>query len=85
MGNDVNQAVEIDVAVGQAVRLSRRWKLLHRLVYLTVPLSILHYFWVERDIRDWVVILFVVRPPAMRRAIARRCQQPQMIVSENKN
>jgi len=73
-------------------RLGRRWKVLHRLVYFAVPLSILHYFWLERDIKDWVLvyaaavaILFALRIPAIRRAIARRRQRPQMIVSETKN
>src|SRR5574342_267258 len=49
-------------------RLGRRWKVLHRLVYFAVPLSILHYFWLERDIKDWVFVyaavvafLFVLR------------------------
>jgi methionine sulfoxide reductase heme-binding subunit len=60
-------------------RLGRRWKVLHRLVYFAVPLSILHYFWLERDIRDWVfvylvlvILLFIIRLPAIRQAIARR-------------
>jgi sulfoxide reductase heme-binding subunit YedZ len=73
-------------------RLGRRWKVLHRLVYFAVPLSILHYFWLERDIRDWVwvyavlvLILFVVRYPAVRQAIARRRQQPQRIASRNQD
>ena len=65
-------------------RLGRRWKVLHRLVYFAVPLSVLHYFWLERDIKDWVlayaalvVILFTIRLPAVRRAFARRRQHPQ--------
>lgn len=73
-------------------RLGRRWKVLHRLVYFAVPLSILHYLLLERDIRDWVfvyaalvVILFIIRYPAIRRAIARARQHPQMTVSENKD
>jgi sulfoxide reductase heme-binding subunit YedZ len=72
-------------------RLGRRWKVLHRLVYFAVPLSLLHYFWLERDIKDWVLvyaavvaILFLVRYPALRRAVARRRQRPQMVVSETK-
>jgi methionine sulfoxide reductase heme-binding subunit len=71
-------------------RLGRRWKVLHRLVYFAVPLSILHYFWLERDIRDWVfvylivvIILFTMRIPAIRQTIARKRQQPQRIASEN--
>lgn len=65
-------------------RLGRRWKVLHRLVYFAVPLSILHYFWLERDIKDWVLVylalvvfLFIVRLPAMRQAFARNHQSPQ--------
>src|SRR5687767_13264564 len=77
---------------GWQKRLGRRWKVLHRLVYFAVPLSILHYFWLERDIKDWVLVyavlvavLFVVRMPDIRRAIARRRQRPQMMASENKD
>lgn len=58
-------------------RLGRRWKILHRLVYVAVPLSLLHYFWLERDIHDWVlvysglvILLFLVRLPAIRQFIA---------------
>ena len=67
---------------GWQKRLGRRWKLLHRLVYLAVPLSILHYFWLERDIKDWVLLyaafvtlLFALRLPAIRQALARRRQR----------
>ena len=77
---------------GWQKRLGRRWKILHRLVYFAVPLSILHYFWLERDIKDWVLvyavlvaILFVIRYPALRQAITRTRQRPQMITSENKD
>jgi sulfoxide reductase heme-binding subunit YedZ len=77
---------------GWQKRLGRRWKVLHRLVYFAVPLSILHYFWLERDIKDWVlvylgvvVILFLLRIPAVRQAIVRKRRQPQIIVSENKD
>jgi sulfoxide reductase heme-binding subunit YedZ len=77
---------------GWQKRLGRRWKVLHRLVYFAMPLSILHYFWLERDIKDWVFVyavivglLFMVRLPAIRQAIARTRQHPQMITSENKD
>jgi sulfoxide reductase heme-binding subunit YedZ len=77
---------------GWQKRLGRRWKVLHRLVYFAVPLSILHYFWLERDIKDWVVvyaalvaILFVIRYPAIRQAIARTRQRPRRITSEYKD
>jgi sulfoxide reductase heme-binding subunit YedZ len=76
---------------GWQKRLGRRWKLLHRLVYFAVPLSILHYFWLERDIKDWalmyaafVAFLFVIRIPALRQALARRRHHITGIVSEDK-
>jgi methionine sulfoxide reductase heme-binding subunit len=76
---------------GWQKRLGRRWKLLHRLVYFAVPLSVLHYFLLERDIKDWVLVyaacvalLFAVRLPIVKRAIARRRQQPQTIANEAK-
>ncbi len=77
---------------GWQKRLGRRWKVLHRLVYFAVPLSVLHYFWLERDIRDLVfvyaalvVFLFAVRLPALRRAVTRLRQHRQVIASENKD
>lgn len=30
-------------------RLGKHWRTLHRLVYLAVPLSVLHYLWLDRD------------------------------------
>jgi len=76
---------------GWQKRLGRRWKLLHRLVYFAVPLSILHYFWLERDIKDWVLMyaafvafLFVIRIPALRQALVRRRHHVTGIASENK-
>ena len=73
-------------------RLGRRWKVLHRLVYFAVPLSLLHYFWLERDILDWVLLyaaivifLFALRLPAIRRAVARWRQHWQITANENKN
>ena len=77
---------------GWQKRLGRRWKVLHRLVYFAVPLSILHYFWLERDIKDWVlmyaayvIVLFAIRYPAIRRTLVRKHQQSQVITSENKD
>jgi methionine sulfoxide reductase heme-binding subunit len=73
-------------------RLGRRWKVLHRLVYLAVPLSLLHYFWLERDTYDWlivyaalVVLLFIVRLPALRQFIARHRQGSQATAKEAKD
>jgi sulfoxide reductase heme-binding subunit YedZ len=74
---------------GWQKRLGRRWKILHRLVYFAVPLSILHYFWLERDIKDWVfvyaalvIFLFVTRLPAIRRSAAKRRQRSQMMTGD---
>lgn len=71
-------------------RLGRRWKILHRLVYFAVPLSILHYFWLERDIKDWVFVyagfvffLFLVRLPAIRLALTRSRQGTQAPLAES--
>ena len=77
---------------GWQKRLGKRWKTLHRLVYFAVPLSVLHYFWLERDIKDWVlvyaalvVILFVIRLPAIRRAVARIRHRPSVTANESKD
>ncbi len=63
---------------GWQKRLGTRWKTLHKLVYIAVPLSLLHYLWLERDILEWAVVytvlvtvLFVARLPFLRRAVAR--------------
>jgi sulfoxide reductase heme-binding subunit YedZ len=71
--------------------LGKRWKTLHRLVYFAVPLSILHYFLLERDIKDWVLvyavlvaILFVMRLPAIRRTLARIRQRPTVTAKDSK-
>ena len=76
---------------GWQKRLGRRWKVLHRLVYFAVPLSILHYFWLERDIKDWVfayaayvIFLFVVRLPPVKRALVRRRRPVVGMVNENR-
>ena len=75
---------------GWQKRLGRRWKVLHRLVYFAVPLSVLHYFWLERDIKDWVLVylaliifLFIVRLPAIRQAFARTRQSPQVSTNDD--
>ena len=77
---------------GWQKRLGRRWKVLHHLVYFAVPLSVLHYFWLERDIRDLVfvymalvTILFILRLPAVRRAIANTHHRMPLNANENKD
>ena len=64
---------------GWQQRLGKRWKVLHRLVYLAVPLSVLHYYWLERDIvtapliaAAIVAALLVLRLPAVRAFWRRR-------------
>jgi len=59
-------------------RLGRGWRALHRLVYIALPLSVLHVFWLERDfIRAPVLYALVVggllalRLPPVRRLIVR--------------
>lgn len=63
-------------------RLGRRWKQLHRLVYLAVPLALVHYAWAQKtDIRQplllggLVAVLLLLRLPAVRRAIETRRRQ----------
>jgi len=76
---------------GWQKRLGKRWKSLHRLVYLIVPLGIVHYFLLDRDIKDWVtvyaalvVILFFIRLSFIRRLVTRMRQRLAIPVSENK-
>lgn len=59
-------------------RLGKRWTGLHRLVYVALPLAILHYVWlVKADIREpllygaAVAALLLLRWPPLRRALAR--------------
>jgi sulfoxide reductase heme-binding subunit YedZ len=77
---------------GWQKRLGRHWKALHRLVYFAVPLSVLHYFWLERDIKDWVLVyaalvafLFTLRLPAIRRAVTRTRQRPPLTTNETRD
>ncbi|MBA1294710.1 protein-methionine-sulfoxide reductase heme-binding subunit MsrQ [Pseudomonas lurida] len=56
-------------------RLGKRWKKLHRLVYVILGLGLLHMLWIVRaDLKEWAVYaslgaaLLVLRiPPVMRR------------------
>jgi len=57
-------------------RLGRRWKPLHRLIYVALPLSVLHFYWLERDLKSGplffaalVGLLLLLRVPAVRRGI----------------
>lgn len=62
---------------GWQKRLGKRWKSLHRLVYLAVPLAVVHYVWlVKADIREpltygaIVALLLALRLPPVRRQIS---------------
>ena len=61
---------------GWQQRLGRRWKVLHRLVYLAVPLAVWHYLWLDRDILTLpllyaaiIAVLFILRIDPLRRAL----------------
>jgi sulfoxide reductase heme-binding subunit YedZ len=77
---------------GWQKRLGKRWKSLHRLVYVAVPLGVLHYFLLDRDIKDWVIayaalvtILFLARLPLVRKGVARARQRLTAGSSKNIN
>jgi sulfoxide reductase heme-binding subunit YedZ len=63
---------------GWQQRLGRGWRAIHRLVYLALPLSVLHYLWLDRDFigvpliyAAVVGLLLLLRLPPLRRAIVR--------------
>jgi sulfoxide reductase heme-binding subunit YedZ len=62
--------------IGWQRRLGRRWRMLHRLIYVAAPLSVLHFLWLDRDfIRAPLIyalvvgVLLALRLPPVRRAI----------------
>lgn len=62
---------------GWMKRLGKRWKRLHRLVYATGVLAVVHFLWSVKDGREPFIyggvlaFLFVVRIPAIRKVIKR--------------
>lgn len=70
-------------------KMGKRWKQLHRLIYLIAPIVVVHYGWAKKGtffaLRGevlqpllWgllVILLLVLRLPAVRRAIARLRQR----------
>ncbi|WP_445618921.1 protein-methionine-sulfoxide reductase heme-binding subunit MsrQ [Kushneria sp. Sum13] len=59
-------------------RLGKRWKFLHRLVYIALILVLLHFFWVVRaDMTQWSgyalagIVLMLLRIPVISRALGR--------------
>jgi len=61
---------------GWQKRLGKRWKRLHRLVYIAGILAVVHYLWLAKDFRDplrygiIVAALLVLRIPHIRRAVS---------------
>ena len=75
---------------GWMKRLGRKWSLLHRLVYIAVPLGVVHYLWlVKADIRvplqygAVVALLLFLRIPHVRRFFAnlRYRLAPRLVMS----
>jgi len=59
-------------------RLGKHWRTLHWLVYLAAPLSVLHFLWLDRDVKNQpliyaaiVSLLLALRLPPVRRALVR--------------
>ena len=57
-------------------RLGKRWRTLHWLVYAAAPLSVLHFYWLDRDIQTVplryaavVAALLGLRVPVVRRTV----------------
>jgi sulfoxide reductase heme-binding subunit YedZ len=71
-------ALAVTSTRGSIRRLGRRWRRLHRLIYLAAGLGTLHFFWkVKADTREPLVfaalisVLLLARLPAARRLMAR--------------
>jgi methionine sulfoxide reductase heme-binding subunit len=67
-------------------RLGKRWKRLHRMIYLAGPLVIVHYAWSQKsDIRvpllygALVILLLALRIPRIRAAASRARQVPRAL------
>ncbi|MBD8604985.1 protein-methionine-sulfoxide reductase heme-binding subunit MsrQ [Pseudomonas sp. CFBP 8771] len=59
-------------------RLGRRWKQLHRLIYVVLGLGLLHFLWIVRaDLEEWSIyaatgaLFLLLRVPAIARRIPR--------------
>lgn len=50
----------ITSTAGWQRRLGKRWRRLHRLIYLAAPLSVWHYLWLDRDILTWPIVYAVI-------------------------
>jgi sulfoxide reductase heme-binding subunit YedZ len=63
---------------GWQQRLGKRWRTLHRLVYVAVPFAVWHYLWLDRDIITIPVLyavligaLLALRLPVVRHVLRR--------------
>jgi methionine sulfoxide reductase heme-binding subunit len=68
---------------GMMRRLGRRWGQLHRLVYVSAALAVLHFLWlVKADLREPLIyagllaLLLLFRLPWLQRELARRRRRP---------
>jgi methionine sulfoxide reductase heme-binding subunit len=59
-------------------RLGRRWRTLHRVIYLAAPLAVLHVLWLERDFLETAIAytvaltsLLLMRLSPVRQTLAR--------------
>ena len=67
-------------------RLGKRWKKLHRLVYGTLGLGLLHMLWIVRaDLKEWAIyaslgaLLLILRLPPVARRIPRLVGKRQVL------
>ncbi len=70
-------------------RLGRRWKQLHRLIYVVLGLGLLHFLWIVRaDLEEWSIyaaagaLLMLLRIPAIARRIPRVIGRKPPIVTK---
>jgi sulfoxide reductase heme-binding subunit YedZ len=62
-------------------RLGKRWKLVHRLVFLAVIIDLVHFAWLVKDIREplrygaVVALMLVLRIPRVRTAVSQLRQR----------
>ncbi|MBD8595696.1 protein-methionine-sulfoxide reductase heme-binding subunit MsrQ [Pseudomonas sp. CFBP 8758] len=70
-------------------RLGRRWKQLHRLIYVVLGLGLLHFLWIVRaDLEEWSIyaaagaLLILLRVPAIARRIPRVMERKPPIVKK---
>lgn len=71
-------------------RLGRRWKQLHRLVYIVLGLGLLHFLWIVRaDLEEWSIyaavgaLLMVLRIPAIGGRIPRLANKKRVSPSKS--